>query len=313
MRRFVMLALGLALALPGHALTPDFGAAAQLTHQDTEEATTARIATGAWASGVVPERLVEGNVETFAWKIETDATTHALMTRLAAQFQAEGWTTLFACETKACGGFDFRYSLPIVHEPDMHVDLGDFRYLAAEREGAVLSLLVSRARQNAFAQMTLVAPGVIEVTPTPEQQTPEDSAPTAPSSDPGDVGPRLLQQGSVVLDDLVFASGKGQLAPGDYPSLRALADFLQQNAAAEIALVGHTDATGSLQGNIALSRDRAQAVRQALIDLGAPAGRIAAEGVGHLAPLVSNLTPEGRAKNRRVEAMLTSTRIDATP
>ena len=313
MRRFVMLALGLALALPGHALTPDFGAAAQLTHQDTEEATTARIATGAWASGVLPERLVEGNVETFAWKIETDATTHALMTRLAAQFQAEGWTTLFACETRACGGFDFRYSLPIVQEPDMHVDLGDFRYLAAEREGAVLSLLVSRARQNAFAQMTLVAPGVIEVTPTPEQQTPEDSAPTAPSSDPGDVGPRLLQQGSVVLDDLVFASGKGQLAPGDYPSLRALADFLQQNAAAEIALVGHTDATGSLQGNIALSRDRAQAVRQALIDLGAPAGRIAAEGVGHLAPLVSNLTPEGRAKNRRVEAMLTSTRIDATP
>lgn len=313
MRRFVMLALGLALALPGHALTPDFGAAAQLTHQDTEEATTARIAIGAWASGVVPERLVEGNVETFAWKIETDATTHALMTRLAAQLQAEGWATLFTCETKACGGFDFRYSLPIVYEPDMHVDLGDFRYLAAEREGAVLSLLVSRARQSAFAQMTLVAPGAIEVTPASAPQAPDDLAPTAPPIEPGDLAPRLLQQGSVVLDDLVFASGKAQLEPGDYPSLRALADFLRRNTEAEIALVGHTDATGSLQGNTALSRDRARAVRQALIEMGAPSGRITAEGVGHLAPLVSNLTPEGRAKNRRVEAMLTSTRIDATP
>jgi OOP family OmpA-OmpF porin len=313
MRRFVMLALGLGLALPGHALTPDFGAEAQLTYQDAEDATTARIVSGAWQSGVVPERLVEGRVETFAWKIATEATTHALMTRLAAQLQAEGWTTLFACETRACGGFDFRYSLPIVHEPDMHVDLGDFRYLAAERGEAVLSLLVSRARQNAFAQMTLVTPGAIAVTPAPTPQAPLEVEQPAPPAESGDLGPQLLQQGSVVLDDLVFASGKAQLAPGDYPSLRALANFLQQNAEAEIALVGHTDATGSLQGNIALSRDRARAVRQALIDIGAPAGRIAAEGVGHLAPLVSNLTPEGRAKNRRVEAMLTSTRIDATP
>jgi len=74
-----------------------------------------------------------------------------------------------------------------------------------------------------------------------------------------------------------------------------------------VVLVGHTDASGALAPNIALSRARAQAVRAALVALGAKADQIGAEGAGYLAPRATNLTPEGRAQNRRVEVMLTPT------
>jgi len=72
-----------------------------------------------------------------------------------------------------------------------------------------------------------------------------------------------------------------------------------------IALVGHTDTVGGLQGNIALSRERAQAVRQRLIDdYDIAPERVEAEGTGYLAPLATNRTAEGREANRRVEAVL---------
>lgn len=74
-------------------------------------------------------------------------------------------------------------------------------------------------------------------------------------------------------------------------------------------IVGHTDVSGGLAANIILSRERARAVADRLITTyGVDPGRITAEGAGPLAPLTSNLTPEGREKNRRVEAVLASTR-----
>ncbi len=73
--------------------------------------------------------------------------------------------------------------------------------------------------------------------------------------------------------------------------------------------MGHTDASGSLAANIALSERRAEAVADALVDrLGADRGRIVAEGVGFLSPIASNQTEEGRQQNRRVEVVVTSTR-----
>jgi len=86
--------------------------------------------------------------------------------------------------------------------------------------------------------------------------------------------------------------------------LAALAAWLAGNPARRIALVGHTDSQGDLAANVAVSQARAEAVRAILVAQGAPAGQIAAEGAGWLAPVASNLTPEGRARNRRVEAVV---------
>jgi OOP family OmpA-OmpF porin len=112
-----------------------------------------------------------------------------------------------------------------------------------------------------------------------------------------------------VLEDLEFASGSASLSEVDYASLAAVAAWLKANPGTTIALVGHTDASGSLTANIALSERRAKAVAQVLIDrYGAERARVAAEGVGFLAPRATNQSEEGRQKNRRVEVIVTSTR-----
>ena len=99
------------------------------------------------------------------------------------------------------------------------------------------------------------------------------------------------------------------LNEGDYASLAAVAAWLQANPDGTIALVGHTDASGSLAANTALSERRAEAVAEVLVETyGADRNRIAAEGVGFLAPRATNQTEEGRQKNRRVEVIVTSTR-----
>ena len=118
----------------------------------------------------------------------------------------------------------------------------------------------------------------------------------------------LEATGAVALDDLAFEPGSSRLGPGDFASLAELADFLRASPERRVVLVGHTDASGSLAANTALSRARATAVRDRLIaDFAVPAGQVSAEGAGYLAPRDTNLTEEGRARNRRVEVILTST------
>lgn len=299
-----LLMLGLPLAAPAQNF--DFGAPVVETARDEETGTSIRIATGPWTETGQHERLVEGRVATTAWRLDSTASTLDLARRLESQLTTAGWRLLFTCETRACGGFDFRYGLPLVNEPDMHVDLGDFRYVAAEKDGALVSLTISRSRMQAFVQMVLASPEA--AAPPPAVAAPPTAgAPVALPQSSGEVTTRLTAEGHAVLADLAFASGKGALEPGDYASLREIADFLANSPESRIALVGHTDASGGLQTNIALSRSRAAAVRQALIALGADGSRIEAEGVGYLSPLASNQTPEGRAQNRRVEVLLTST------
>ena len=89
-----------------------------------------------------------------------------------------------------------------------------------------------------------------------------------------------------------------------------MAAWLKAHPDLRVTLVGHTDATGTLAGNVALSRQRAAAVRDWLIrHFGTDAAQLDAQGAGYLAPRASNQTAEGRQKNRRVEVMLTSTPV----
>jgi len=109
------------------------------------------------------------------------------------------------------------------------------------------------------------------------------------------------------LRGLDFASGAATLGVGPYDSLAALAGTLRAQPELAIALVGHTDDVGALDGNIALSRARAEAVRTRLVEThGVPHARIAAYGVGYLAPRGPNDTEAGRDRNRRVEVVIVS-------
>ena len=111
-----------------------------------------------------------------------------------------------------------------------------------------------------------------------------------------------------MLGDLTFETGSSDLGAGDFASLRALADYLAERPGRRVTLVGHTDSSGSLEGNIALSKRRAGSVMDRLIrDYGVARRQIDAQGIGYLAPIANNLTETGREQNRRVEVIMTST------
>ncbi len=297
------------------AFTPEFAGTATVTTSLQEGLTNYRLPIGPFEAGRIATRNVEGVMDQTAWRITLPGlTTLSVLTPLRDQLAKDGWTLLYDCETEACGGFDFRYGTDVLPEPDMHVDLADFRFVSAERAGAkgteYVSLMISKSTESGFVQMIRVGAELPpQIDPVAIEATPLATGPITPvAADPGDIGQRLETGGAVALDDLVFASGSSRLAAGDYASLAALGDYLRANPERRIALVGHTDASGALAANIALSRQRAASVRQRLLQGdGIAEGQVIAEGVGYLSPRASNLTAEGRTANRRVEVMLTST------
>ena len=305
-----------ALASPLAALTLDLPAPVLDEGSRVEVPGSYPLPLAAFDGQAVPVRQVEGAVDQRAYRLDAPGlTTLAILQPMRDQILAAGFEVIFECEDRGCGGFDFRYATDILPEPDMHVDLADFRFLSAVNGDEAVSVLVSRSPLSAYVQITRVGPAPPVTLPAAEDQPPPvvDMPPQGPgpAPDAGTAGPvyqALDSAGTAVLDDLVFASGAANLTDGDYASLRAVAAWLEANPGGTIALVGHTDASGTLAANIALSQRRAQAVADELVaGLGADGSRIVAEGVGFLSPIATNQTEEGRRRNRRVEVVVTST------
>ena len=301
-----------ALVQPAAALTLDLPARVLAEETRSELPGSYALPIAAFDGSSVPSQQIEGALDQRAFRLDAaGVTTLALFAPLREQVLAAGYEIVFECDARACGGFDFRFQTDVMPEPDMHVDLKDFRFLSARSGDEAVSILVSRSAGAGYVQITRVTDAPMTATPVETPVTLEDEGtPRAVGAAPAsDIAASLDAVGSAVLDDLVFASGAATLADGDYPSLAAVAAWLQAHPDGTIALVGHTDASGSLTANIALSERRAEGVAQVLEDrYGADPGRIVAEGVGFLAPRTTNQTEEGRQKNRRVEAVVTSTR-----
>ncbi len=102
-----------------------------------------------------------------------------------------------------------------------------------------------------------------------------------------------------------FDPGKAAVKSQYLPEIEKFAVFLKQNSSMKAEIQGHTDNLGSPRKNKALSEERAKAVREALIGkYGISADRLTANGYGQDNPVTENDTPEGREKNRRVEAVI---------
>lgn len=105
--------------------------------------------------------------------------------------------------------------------------------------------------------------------------------------------------------DILFATDSAQLTGALQGDLRVLAGSLNRYPNTTVNVIGHTDNTGSASYNQGLSQRRAQAVSSVLINAGVSPARIRTIGRGEDAPIATNLTPEGRQQNRRVEIVIT--------
>jgi outer membrane protein OmpA-like peptidoglycan-associated protein len=107
---------------------------------------------------------------------------------------------------------------------------------------------------------------------------------------------------------VLFSTGKSTLLPNARQKLTEVADVLKDQTDRTIIVEGHTDSTGTVAKNDALSLARAEQVKDFLVSRGVPASRVTATGFGSQHPVASNGNPEGRAQNRRVEIIITPVR-----
>jgi outer membrane protein OmpA-like peptidoglycan-associated protein len=104
--------------------------------------------------------------------------------------------------------------------------------------------------------------------------------------------------------DLLFETNSAALQPQLRTDLQNIAASISRYPDTRIEVIGHTDNTGSAAFNQDLSQRRASSVGNVLRDSGVPSSRLAVFGRGEEQPVASNLTPEGRAQNRRVEIII---------
>ncbi len=100
---------------------------------------------------------------------------------------------------------------------------------------------------------------------------------------------------------LLFDVDQSALTATSQNNIEELATTLQKYDDTEILIEGHTDADGSDDHNMALSKERANSVKRRLLTLGVVSGRVSTKGYGEAQPISDNTTAEGKAENRRVE------------
>lgn len=265
--------------------------------------------TGGWDNGI-PTIPVTGRMVQQAWRIDAAGlSTVQLLRPLREQLLNDGFEVIFECDTQACGGFDFRFGTSTLSPPALQINLADFRFLSAWKvddtgDEVAVSLFASQTGSAGYIQVTHV--GATAAAPVATVQGAAVRAASDVAAQP--LAAALEDQGFAVLDGLTFETGSSQLAPGENAALQTLADYLADNPTISVALVGHTDAEGSLDGNIALSKRRAGSVLERLVsDYGVSRRQLDAQGMGYLSPIANNLTQDGRDANRRVEVIVTST------
>jgi len=268
---------------PGHPLIPAYpgsteGAGLEVVAFDEFDIPTGPTKDGKFST----TEHVEGKLSTFGYGTPPGRSPLEVFRNYESALKAAGFATLFTCKGEQCGGQLGYRALGYIPNGD------DARYLAAKLarpEGDVYVALHVQPLETRFV--------VVEVKPMATGLVKISAA--ALTKDLGSVG-------HVAVYDILFDTGKADVKPESASALTEIARMLAASPALTVHVVGHTDNVGPLAQNLDLSKRRAQAVVTALTTAHkVAAARLRADGVGPLAPVASNDTDAGRAKNRRVE------------
>lgn len=117
-----------------------------------------------------------------------------------------------------------------------------------------------------------------------------------------DLRRKLLSEGKISTNGILFDSGSANIQPQSLGIVRQISQVLIQDETIKLNIVGHTDSDGSDESNINLSKARAEAVKNALINIYKISDdRLETDGKGESEPVDDNDTPAGKSQNRRVE------------
>ncbi len=277
---------------------------AKATYSADEDTLPAFVPISTFDSNGVQTESAPNNIRRTVWSFGGEQTLAEVENNILDQLQGSGYDILLFCQSESCGGFDFRFAIDVVDEPDMRVDLRDFRFVSARQsvteQPAYVTFLLSKSPSSVYVQMTEFSPTALSVQ-IDQSTAPEENSNSSPQTN------KTTNFEPYVLEGLEFETGNAQIGADPNGSIAALAERLKQNDTLRVILVGHSDMSGSLDGNIALSEKRAGSVLDVLAsDFGIKRSRLSARGVGFLSPRASNETDNGRQKNRRIEAVFSN-------
>ncbi len=218
-----------------------------------------------------------------------------VISNLQSALTEKSFTTVFECRTKVCGDSSAFYNAARGQLNPGNYGSTTYALMNLGRpEGNVWVALYGVEQTSGGKVIPHLAVHVVE------EKAMETGKVTVVESSA--LKQSIDQFGKVAVYGIYFDVDKAQIKPDSESQIVEIAKLLQQNPQLSVLVVGHTDATGSLQHNKTLSEQRAQAVVAQLIKQHSiAAGRLFATGVGPAAPVASNHTEAGRAKNRRVE------------
>jgi outer membrane protein OmpA-like peptidoglycan-associated protein len=243
--------------------------------------------TGLTAKGDFVGEKLQGKVTRIVYQNPQGRSTMEIFLNYRKALEDAGMAALYACALNECGPAYARSAWNRYNGLFAAAD-GDPRYLAGKivtpKAAAYVALMVGRLRTQF---------DVVEIVAMQEDLVAVDAAALARGID---------REGRVSVYGIYFDTDKADIKPESKPALDEIGKLLKSRSGLKLYLVGHTDMTGALAHNRALSEARARAVVKALVnDYGIAAERLEGYGVGPLAPAASNATSEGKAKNRRVE------------
>jgi OmpA-OmpF porin, OOP family len=263
-----------------------------ITGYDAKDFDATRLQTAPFKDGQATGELKpEGKVTRIAYRTGPGPSILEVSRNFETQLQSAGFETLLSCTVDDCGGIPFSEALDILPIPLMWVDGFNYRYYAGRKAGengaeTYATVIVSQNNDEITAELVVTEVGAIE-------NKMVDAAAMAKG---------LGDSGHIALYGIYFDTDKAVIKPESRPTLDEIAKLLQSQPELKVIIVGHTDSQGGFDYNMDLSKRRAAAVAADLSKTyKIPAARLQTAGVGYLAPVGSNATDDGRAKNRRVE------------
>ncbi len=224
--------------------------------------------------------MLEGKVTRITYRAPAERSTLEVFRNYEGALKEAGFEFLFSCSKEECGGRNFNHAV-VPYDLVFGDYYEDQRYLAAKLprgEGDIyisLYIVHNRAGGGRNANRVQTQLDLIETRPMEGGMVTID----AEAMQKG-----LAAEGHVALYGIYFDTDKAVVKPESKPALVEIAKLL------------------NAKYNLGLSRRRAEAVVEALTsDHGIAPGRLTPSGAGLTAPVASNRTEEGRAKNRRVE------------
>jgi outer membrane protein OmpA-like peptidoglycan-associated protein len=172
----------------------------------------------------------------------------------------------------------------------------DVHYLSAkmEDESRTVHIALLTAYDNGFGELSKTPVTLLQILESEAMDT------GMVTVDAEAIGKGIDATGHMAIYGVQFDTNSANIKPESAPVLAEIAKLLVSRPSLEILVVGHTDNQGAFEYNISLSSQRANSVARYLTEIhGIDQNRMRAEGVGFLAPVASNETPDGRARNRR--------------